>query len=140
LTVYLDTSVVASLFTTDVNSPRASAWLTSAPRDLALSEWTLTEFSSALAVMERASRMSANERLNAEAVFDGWLSRQRPPYPLAGGDAVVARGFIRAVARPLRAGDALHLALVHRLNVALGTFDIRMASAATDLGIAVEAI
>ncbi|HEX3919317.1 MAG TPA: type II toxin-antitoxin system VapC family toxin [Caulobacteraceae bacterium] len=140
MTVYLDTSVVASLFTTDVNTARAAAWLAVTPRDLALSEWTLTEFSSALAIMERALRITASERLNAEAVFDGWLSRQRPAYPLAGGDALVARGFIRAVARPLRAGDALHLALVQRLNVSLGTFDIRMAAAATDLGIPVEAI
>jgi predicted nucleic acid-binding protein len=138
--VDLDTSVVASLFTTDVNSPRATAWLVSSPRDLALSEWTLTEFSSALAIMKRTSRITASERLSVEAVFDGWLSRQRPAFPLVGGDALVARDFIRAVARPLRAGDALHLALVQRLGVSLGTFDDRMAAAASELGIAVEDI
>ena len=140
MTIYLDTSVVASLFTTDTHSDRAAAWLPAVSSRLALSEWTIAEFSSALAIMERARRLPANDRSRAEAAFDSWVSRQRSAHPLGPGDAITARRFILGVARPLRAGDALHLALAQRLGFSLATFDGGMAAAATDLGIAVEAI
>jgi predicted nucleic acid-binding protein len=138
LTIYLDTSVVASLFTTDTHSVRAAAWLPAVSNRLALSEWTIAEFSSALAVMERALRLPANERARAEAAFDSWVSRQRSPHPLGPGDAIAARRFILGITRPLRAAAALHLALVQRLGLSLATFDDRMAAAAADLGIPVE--
>jgi hypothetical protein len=140
LTVYLDTSVVASLFTTDANSARASAWLPAVSSRLAVSEWTLAEFSSALAIMERALRMSSAERARAEAACDAWVSRQRPAHPLSAGDGIAARRLMLSTSRPLRAGDALHLALAHRLGFTLATVDNRMAAAAADLGLAVEAI
>lgn len=140
MTIYLDTSVVASLFTTDAHSARASAWLPAVSSRLTLSEWTLAEFSSALAIMERARRLPANERARAEAAFDSWVSRQRAPHPVGPGDAIASRRFILGMTRPLRAGDALHLVLVQRLALSLATFDDRMAAAALDLGLAVEAI
>jgi uncharacterized protein len=138
LNAYLDASVLVSMFTVDGHTPRASEWLRLAHDRLHLSDWTLTEFSSAIAVGVRTARLTIGDRDAAEEALRSWLSTQRAPELVRSDDVRAARALLRATTLPLRAGDALHLAIAQRIGHAIVSFDRRMCEAATDLGIAVE--
>ncbi len=138
MNVYLDTSVIVSMFTTDAHTSRATTFLARANDRLALSDWTATEFSSALALGTRVGRLTSLERGAAEAAFQSWQEREPFASALDPNDIRVARNLIKTTARPLRAGDALHIAIAQRLGCSLGTFDVGMRDAAVDLGLQIE--
>ena len=137
MTSYLDTSVFASLALGGSLSSRARKWIDAAGGAIALSDWTLCEFSSALRVSERAGRISEAERERAEFGAGQWTGRSEP-LAIVGADVRRARGMIDAFRAPLRAGDALHLAVAERFGLALATFDEGMRRAAREIGLAVE--
>ena len=60
------------------------------------------------------------------------------PVDIRSADAQLAYVFARRFELALRAPDALHLAMVRRLDATLITLDRRLAAAARDLDIAVE--
>jgi predicted nucleic acid-binding protein len=138
LSIYLDASVLVSMFTIDEHTTRARGWLGAVDRALSLSDWTLTEFSSATAIGVRVGRFTEADRDEAEARLGAWLGSSEVVESVDPDDVRMARGLIRATRLPLRASDALHLAITHRLGDTLATFDVGMARAAADLGIAVE--
>jgi uncharacterized protein len=140
LNAYLDASVLVSLFTIDDHTPRALAWLAGASDRLYVSDWTLTEFSSALAIGVRTARLTLGDRDAAESALQLWLNAQRTPESVRNDDVRTARALLRATPLPLRGADALHLAIAQRVGHALASFERRMCEAAADLGIAVEAI
>jgi prevent-host-death family protein len=96
------------------------------------SEWTLTEFTSALSHLVRARTLSERERNIAELAFDRWA---------AGGIVLEvprerfqeARTLMRMHQR-LRAPDALHLAIARHAGLALATVDRDMKDAAVAEG------
>ena len=138
MNVYLDASALVSLFATDRHTPRIQDLVARSPDRVVLSEWSLAEFTSALAIGVRTTGLQPSERDQAEATLNAWLVRQGPAIGLESGDAEAARQLIRATLRPLRAADALHLAIVQRCGFALASFDRRMCEAAVDLRIPVE--
>ena len=138
MNAYLDTSVLVSMLTVDDNTPAASVWLLSASARLSLSDWSLTEFSSAIALGVRTGRLTETDRAAAEASLGSWLTPDRRVEAVAPDDVRTARALILASRRPLRASDALHLAIARRLGDALATFDVRMSEAAVSLGLSVE--
>jgi len=138
LNAYLDTSVLVSMLTVDDNTPATSVWLSSASTRLSLSDWSLTEFSSAIALGVRTGRLTETDRAIAEASLGSWLTPDRRVEAVAPDDVRTARALILPSRRPLRASDALHLAIMRRLGDALATFDVRMSEAAVDLGLRVE--
>ena len=72
MTVYLDTSVLVSLFQDDKHTERASAWIMGID-SVVLSSCALTEFSSALAVKTRMRQLLDRERRRFELELDQWL-------------------------------------------------------------------
>jgi predicted nucleic acid-binding protein len=140
LRTYLDASVVVSMFTIDVHSNRARTWLDAERRDLSLSDWSLAEFSSAIALGVRVGRLSETDRHGAEALLGAWLGSNARVDAVQADDIRVARSLIGATQLPLRASDALHLAIAKRLGHTIATFDVGMARAAADLGLALETI
>lgn len=132
MTVYLDTSVVVPLFVDDDHSVRARAWAKPG-RDVALSAWTLTEFSSALSMLVRMNRYTENERLDVERAFDGWTRRGRL-LDFEADRFVDARRLLHKHRR-LRAPDALHLAIVQWNGLQLATLDGVMREAAIAEGL-----
>ncbi len=78
MTVYLDTSVLVSLFQKGEHTERASAWIEGVD-SFVLSSWTLTEFSSALAVRSRMRQLPDQDRREFELHLDQWL-RGRSSY------------------------------------------------------------
>jgi predicted nucleic acid-binding protein len=141
LSAYLDSSVVVSMFVTDAHSQRVSAWLSRQPPGPVLSSWTLTEFSSALALRKRMGTLNSSQRLAAESGFDVWASsggvRQVEVSDL---DFRSARQLMRLDTVALRAADALHLAIAVRLGVSMATLDGELAAAANTLGLPLQPI
>jgi predicted nucleic acid-binding protein len=126
------------MFSVDAHTGRAMAWLAAPDLDLSFSDWCLTEFSSALALGFRAGRLTSADREAAESALASWLGQDAQVEAILSDDIRAARSLIRRTQRPLRASDALHLAVVRRLGDSVATFDVGMARAAADLGIPVE--
>lgn len=120
MSIYVDTSVVVSFFIRDDHAEAARRWARTNPR-VAISDWTATEFSSALSHHVRRELLLDRERMVAERAFDRWA----------------ARGLVLEVARErfrdarllmqghhrLRAPDALHLAIARHEDLPLATLD-----------------
>jgi hypothetical protein len=134
LTVYLDTSVVVPLFIDDDHAPRVRAWSRLEPT-VALSAWTLAEFSSAISMQVRMKHLRETERADTEVAFDAWASRGwLVDFDVA--QIVQARRLLRRHIR-LRAPDALHLAIAQSHSLDLATLDTDMKEAADAEGMRV---
>jgi predicted nucleic acid-binding protein len=138
--VYFDTSVVVPLVLPEGSSDNVQAWVAANRRhSLALSDWTLTEFASALGGRVRTRTLTNDQALAAWAELKGHvrnsfgvLAPTRPDFDLA------ARLVLR-FDLGLRAGDALHVAIAQNAGAAsLLTLDKRLADAAAQLGLVVE--
>jgi uncharacterized protein len=139
LVAYLDTSIVASLFVVDAHTQRATTWLRKG-EEIAFSDWTLVEFTSAIATASRAGRVPSAMRAAAEQGLDRWAARRGAALAILAEDVRQARIMINSTSEPLRGGDALHIAIAQRLGCSIATFDNAMRRAATDLGVPAEAL
>lgn len=133
--LYLDASVLVPLFVDDDWTDRAKAWATTEP-DVLVSDWAVTEFSSALSLHVRKGRLDPDERDEAENALNWWLAVRVKEEPVDPEDVIQARMLLYRHAK-LRAPDALHLALVSRLRVGLVTYDLDLAAAARADGVSV---
>jgi predicted nucleic acid-binding protein len=141
LTAYVEASVAVSLFISDVHSHRADAWLARQGDPLLLSAWTITEFSSALALRRRSGTLVMQDSLAAESAFDGWVSSdQVRQLEIGSADFAAARQLMRYDMIRLRAPDALHLAIALRLGAAMATLDDDLQEAAKAVGLPVSVI
>lgn len=118
---YVDTSIIVSAVTIEPANEAAADWLAAQPiASLWTSEWVETEVASALALKVRQRVLSAQER---QFSWQQWLKLRTRTLTTA---AIEARHFrmasdlLNSAAVPLRAGDALHLAIAmdHRLGIA----------------------
>ncbi|MBV9375949.1 MAG: VapC toxin family PIN domain ribonuclease, partial [Alphaproteobacteria bacterium] len=74
------------------------------------------------------------------ADFDAWRAAATSAADVHAADARLAYIYVRRFDLGLRAPDALHLAIARRLDATLVTLDRRLAIAANQLGVAVEAL
>jgi predicted nucleic acid-binding protein len=94
-----------------------------AKQPLLISPWVATELASAFALQVRRGAITPQESQEAWERF-GVLREQRlKNLPLAAEDFEAAARLCLTQAPPLRAGDALPLALYQRLNLLLASFD-----------------
>ena len=134
MSIYLDTSVVVSFFIRDDHAEAVRRWAATGP-SVATSDWTATEFSSALSHHVRRGVLSDRERKIAEVAYDRWaenglvLEIERERFR-------DARILMQSHSR-LRAPDALHLAIARQAGLALATLDQDMAEAAITEGMEV---
>jgi predicted nucleic acid-binding protein len=137
LTHYADTSLLVSALTPDENTSRARAWLLTRP-SLIISGWATVEFG---AVVRRQARVGRIDDRGVEAAESGLqtLVASGAFRPVLADDVVEAGRLVRRHA-PLRAPDALHLAVALRLNLPLATFDAGLASAAIAAGLSVASL
>lgn len=133
--LYLDASVLVPLFVDDDWTDRARAWAKTEP-DVLVSDWAVTEFSSALSLHVRKGRLDPDERDEAENALNWWLDGRIREEPIDPEDVVQARTLLHRHGK-LRAPDALHLAVVTRLQVGLVTYDLDLAAAAHTDGVSV---
>jgi predicted nucleic acid-binding protein len=129
---YLDTSVVASLVLNDAHSPTVRKWFERKRREqFAISDWTRVEFAGAVARLERMAQLDRSQADAARAVFRDEVESAMEVLRLGQADFALAVDLLAVPATGLRAGDALHLAIVHNAAVpGFETLDEGLARAA----------
>ena len=135
MATYLDTSVLVSALTIEAETPLAVAWLRRG-REVAVSDWSFTEVASALSLKVRTGAISSSDRVRAASAF-GKLSASFTLIPVERDHFRTAADYIGLVGVPLRASDALHLAVCAARRLPLATLDRGMAEAAVIIGVEV---
>ncbi len=134
--IYLDTSVVVALLTREERSTQALEWLEQCRETLISSDWLITETHSALGIKQRHHGLSPQARQAAAEQFERLLRGGIELRSLDRGRFRQAAELLQNPELGLRAGDALHLAVVlHSRCSRLASFDGRMLLAAKDLGL-----
>ncbi|MDX2238457.1 MAG: type II toxin-antitoxin system VapC family toxin [Hyphomonadaceae bacterium] len=137
--VYFDTSALLPLFLTEGTTPAVHTFVATVGQPLIISEWAVTEFSSALSLRVRVKSIAAHEADAVNGALDALLAANAP-IALARIDFHRARSFVADAALNIRAGDALHLAAAERLGAMLATFDRGLMQAARSIGLPCAAI
>ena len=132
---YLHANVLVALFTADARSDRADAALRGSDPLLVVSDLAGAEFSAAVARLVRTRIYAEDDAGTAFARFDTWLARATEHVETLAVDLVAVTALVRRLDVTLTAPDAVHLAIVGRVDAALLTFDVKMAHAARTLGI-----
>ena len=139
--IYVDTPVVVAVLTTEESTERVLAWLARAnDQDLAISPWVATEVSSALSTKLRTGQISPAIRAAAMAGFARMKRDNFTILDIEATDFPAAGSLADRAELALRAGDALHLAIVQRHVAGLATLDRQLAVAATMIGVTVVEI
>lgn len=135
MTLYIDTSLLVPLYTFETCSDDVERWFArQADETMAISNWVLTEFTSAIGLKVRMKKLSVVDAAETEDFFD----RQRAEYLLLAFDVRMfdqARLFVGNADAGLRSGDALHLAIAAWHDAELCTRDRRFHRAAITLGV-----
>lgn len=134
---YLDTSVLVALFANDEFSPRATQFLARAPAPILVSPLGGAEFASAVARLVRERIWSAPQAQACFDDYDQWVGGTATIVPIEAADYRAATNHIRRLDLTLRAPDTIHIAITARLGASLATFDRKMATAASTLGVTV---
>lgn len=138
MSVYVDTSVIVSFLSIDANHRRARQAVEALSERPTISTWTMAEFAS---VARRNVRDSRVPRMGLQSIFvafDSWC-RRVDVAAVIDQDMRVAFELLRDGVRPLKAPDALHIAVCQRLGANLLTFDGGMAAVAKEIGVPVVA-
>lgn len=133
--LYVDTSLIVTALSNEDVSAHAQNWLaTQNPEDLAISEWTITEVSSAFATKLRRGDINVTERAMLLAEFNRLVTESFAVLTINGRHFRTAGHFVDRHELGLRAGDALHLAAACDYGATLVTRDERLAAAGPPLG------
>jgi len=128
--LYLDTSVLVAAFTPEENTTRIQQWLADQdPNELHVSDWGVTEYSSALSIKLRSTQISRDQRARALAVFTTLLEQSIAVLHVSRDDFRTAAHFADQTEIGLRAGDALHLAVAGAHGATLYTLDRKLLEA-----------
>ena len=123
----------------DPSTARAYRFLNTETPRLAISDFAAAEFASAVARRVRMNEVTTESARRAFVALDALATRVAVWAETSAIDVRRAEEFVRRLDLPLRAPDALHIAIVERIGAALMTFDDKMAQAATRLGMEVAA-
>lgn len=136
--LYLDTSLLVAGLTREARTPEIQDWLAGQdPEALYISDWVVTEFSSALSIKLREGHLGEDHRAEALAAFTSLAEESLGLLPVSRADFRTAAHFADQAAIGLRAGDALHLAITSAHGATLCTLDRKLLRAAPALAVSV---
>ncbi len=136
MSAYFDTSVLIAAVTEELRTQDARALLmTMMPDGFAVSSWTEAELSAALPMKVRAGGLAPQDLPKAFRALDALTGQGAWRIAVRDEDVVSAGALARAAATPLRAGDALHIAIARAHGLRLVTFDRDQAKAAQAHGL-----
>ena len=138
MSIYLDTSVLLPTLIAEPTTEAVYDRLGANGRELLISDFAAAELASALSRLVRMDLLTDTDASARLADFDAWRAAMSSPVDIASSDARLSYIYVRRFDLGLRAPDALHLAIARRLDATLVTLDQRLATAARELGVAVE--
>ena len=139
--LYVDTSIIVSVLTKEKDTALSQTWLArQATSELTISDWTTTEFASALSIKLRMGALGADHRAAVLSAFTRLCAESLRTLLVAREDFRVAARFADRSELNLRAGDALHLAICANHGASLCTLDRRLADAAPRVGVPVRTV
>ena len=115
--IYIDTSALVPIFIREPKSEAVIGWLESSAERLAISEWSLVEFASAVAIKVRTGQTAANLVKQANARVREFAQQHCTVAVPGRAEFRHAAELAGNVNLKLRAGDALHFAIAASLNV-----------------------
>lgn len=134
---YLDTSVLVSTLSNEPRSSVVDEWLSKQnDTELCLSDWVITEVSSALSIKIRTGAINDVQRGAILAQFTRLTVDTLTVLPVAASAFRTAARFCDQSQLNLRSGDALHLAICAEHGATICTLDRVLNRAASALGVA----
>ena len=134
--LYLDTSLLISAHSRESRTDDVLRWLSKQNvAELSISDWVITEFSSALSIKLRMGVIGTGQRGAMLAQFTQLSVNTLRLLPIEVSALRTAARFCDQPHLNLRAGDALHLAICAEHGAVLCTLDQRLSQAAPLVGV-----